>query len=55
MAVCLQVINHLIKRAQVFAISYMPEQEPGQSEADYAIMAQNERTLTLHENFNPDP
>ena len=51
----LQVINHLIRRAQVFAVSYMPDPRPGQSDADYAIWAQNERTLTLHENFNPDP
>lgn len=50
-----QVINRLIRREHVLAESFVPEAAPGESDADYARRAQDERVLTLHAGFNPDP
>jgi len=50
-----QVINHLIKKSHVLAISFAPDPNPGESDADYQDRAQQERVLILHEGFNPDP
>ena len=51
----MQVINHLIKKSKVLAVTYTPDVNPGESDADYQDRAQQERVLTLHESFNPDP
>jgi len=49
-----QVINRLIKLF-VFAVSFAPNPDPGESDADYQNRAQQERALVLHESYNPDP
>lgn len=50
-----QVITHLIRKAHVLAVAFTPEPQPGESDTAYAVRATRERTLTLHEGFNPDP
>ncbi|KAF5840104.1 hypothetical protein DUNSADRAFT_17704 [Dunaliella salina] len=50
-----KVINHLIRKVHVLAVSFTPDPNPGESDADYKSRAQVERVLTLHEGFNPDP
>jgi len=39
----------------VLAVSYAPEPNPGEADADYQDRMQQERVLVLHEGFNPDP
>jgi len=55
MHLLLKVINHLIRKSHVLAVSFTPDPNPGESDADYQSRVQEERVLTLHEGFNPDP
>eukprot|EP00967_Tisochrysis_lutea_P024608 scaffold28303_cov17-Tisochrysis_lutea.AAC.1 len=43
------------RKSHVLAVSFTPDPNPGESDADYQSRVQEERVLTLHEGFNPDP